>query len=88
MVVFTLFGNALSAFFIYLGQVAQLAAETFRSIFSGRIRLKLTLFQLAEIGYRSQLVVIVTGLLRERSLRLRLISNFGASAWKPPWDPW
>jgi len=61
MVVFTLLGNALSAFCIYLGQVAQLAAETFRSIFTGRIRLKLTLFQLAEIGYRSQLVVIVTG---------------------------
>lgn len=55
------FGNSVSAFFIYLGQVAFLAAETFKSIFAGRIRLKLTLYQIAEIGYRSQLVVIVTG---------------------------
>lgn len=55
------FGNSVSAFFIYLGQVAQLAGETFSSIFRGRIRVKLTLLQIAEIGYRSQLVVIVTG---------------------------
>lgn len=49
------------AFFVYLGQVAVLAAETFASIFAGRIRFKLLLQQLAEIGYRSQPVVIVTG---------------------------
>ncbi|MEI6339927.1 MAG: ABC transporter permease [Verrucomicrobiota bacterium] len=55
------FGNVVSAFFIYLGQVAQLAGETFASIFKGRIRYKLVLYQIAEIGYRSQLVVIVTG---------------------------
>ncbi len=57
----TFFGNTVSAFFIYLGQVAQLAAEAFASIFRGRIRVKLTLHQIAEIGYRSQPVVIVTG---------------------------
>jgi phospholipid/cholesterol/gamma-HCH transport system permease protein len=56
-----LFGSALSGFFLYLGQLAQLAAETFASIFKGRIRYKLTLHQIAEIGYRSQMVVIVTG---------------------------
>ncbi len=55
------FGNAVSGFFIYLGQVAQLAGETFASIFKGRIRYRLVLYQIAEIGYRSQLVVIVTG---------------------------
>jgi phospholipid/cholesterol/gamma-HCH transport system permease protein len=55
------FGNAFSGFFLYLGQVAQLAGETFGSIFRGRIRLRLTLQQIAEIGYRSQMVVIVTG---------------------------
>lgn len=55
------FGNVVSAFFIYLGQVAELAKETFASILAGRVRLKLTLHQIAEIGYRSQLVVIVTG---------------------------
>lgn len=53
--------SGLSAFCVYLGQFAMLASETFRSIFAGRIRLKLTLKQIAEIGYRSQLVVIVTG---------------------------
>jgi phospholipid/cholesterol/gamma-HCH transport system permease protein len=56
-----LFGNAFSGFFLYLGQLAQLAGETFASIFKGRIRYKLALYQIAEIGYRSQLVVIVTG---------------------------
>lgn len=56
-----LFGTLVSGFFLTLGQVAQLAGETFASIFKGRIRLKLVLFQIAEIGYRSQLVVIVTG---------------------------
>lgn len=54
-------GSALTGFFLCLGQVAQLAGETFVSIFRGRIRPKLVLYQIAEIGYRSQLVVIVTG---------------------------
>ncbi len=58
---FSFFGNAISGFCVYLGQVAQLASETFGSIFAGRIRMKLLLQQMAEIGYRSQLVVIVTG---------------------------
>lgn len=58
---FSFLGNAISGFCIYIGQVAQLAAETFGSIFAGRIRLQLLLRQMAEIGYRSQLVVIVTG---------------------------
>jgi len=61
MIVLSLFRDLFLSFFIYLGQVAELAGETFRSIFSGRVRLKLTLFQIAEIGYRSQMVVIVTG---------------------------
>lgn len=61
MTVLRFFAGAFVGFFIYLGQVAQLAAETFRSIFAGRIRWWLTLQQIAEIGYRSQLVVVVTG---------------------------
>jgi len=55
------FGNFFSGFFAHIGQVAELAGETFASIFAGRIRWKLVLHQIAEIGYRSQLVVIVTG---------------------------
>ncbi len=61
MVFLNLFGGIFSGFFIYLGQVALLAAETFVSIVKGRIRPKLVLYQIAEIGYRSQMVVVVTG---------------------------
>ncbi len=61
MILAKLFTGLFFSFFVYLGQVAELAFETFRSIFCGRIRFKLTLYQIAEIGFRSQLVVIVTG---------------------------
>jgi len=49
------------AFLIYAGQVALLSFETWGTILKGRVRLRLTLQQIAEIGYGSQLVVIVTG---------------------------
>ncbi len=45
----------------FLGQLAILAGETLSSILRGRIRIMLTLRQIAEIGFRSQLVVVVTG---------------------------
>jgi phospholipid/cholesterol/gamma-HCH transport system permease protein len=61
MALLSFFRSGLSGFTIYLGQVALLAWETFCSIFAGRIRFKLAVFQVAEIGYGSQLVVIVTG---------------------------
>ncbi|HEY5953922.1 MAG TPA: ABC transporter permease, partial [Terrimicrobiaceae bacterium] len=61
MALLDLFRSGLFSFFTYLGQVVLLAWETFRSIFAARIRFKLTLFQMAEIGYGSQLIVIVTG---------------------------
>lgn len=61
MVFLRFFSEQFLGFFVYLGQVAQLAAETFGSIFRGRIRWRLMLHQIAEIGYRSQTVVIVTG---------------------------
>ncbi|MFZ9919660.1 MAG: MlaE family ABC transporter permease [Terrimicrobiaceae bacterium] len=51
----------LSQFLAFLGQVAALAGETLLSIGAGRIRLRLVIQQIAEIGFRSQLVVIVTG---------------------------
>ena len=61
MALLNFFRSGLSGFFTYLGQVALLAWETFCSVFSGRIRFRLTLSQIAEIGYGSQLIVIVTG---------------------------
>jgi phospholipid/cholesterol/gamma-HCH transport system permease protein len=48
-------------FLASLGQVAALAGETLLSIGAGRIRPRLVIQQIAEIGFRSQLVVIVTG---------------------------
>jgi len=54
-------GTATVGFVRYLGQIALLAGEVFQSIASGRIRVRLTLTQLALIGIGSQLVVIITG---------------------------
>lgn len=53
--------DAVGSFFVGLGQVGMLAAETMASIFAGRIRPRLVVKQISEIGYGSQLVVIVTG---------------------------
>jgi len=58
------FGAMVGGFFTFvdfLGQLAMLAGETFSSILRGRVRIWLTLRQIAEIGFGSQLVVIVTG---------------------------
>lgn len=48
-------------FLAFLGEVVLLALETFRSIFCGRIRWRLVVNHIFEVGYRSQLVVLVTG---------------------------
>lgn len=57
----TALGAVFFAFCSYLGQVTELAAETVRSVFSGRVRIGLTLQQISHIGFGSQMVVIVTG---------------------------
>lgn len=61
MQVFSFFSRLVSGFLITLGQLALLTWETLVSIACGRIRVRLTLQQIAEIGFGSQLVVIVTG---------------------------
>jgi phospholipid/cholesterol/gamma-HCH transport system permease protein len=58
---FSFLGAVLFRLFEYLGEVALLAADTFRSIFTRRLRWKLFLNQIVEIGLLSQLVVIITG---------------------------
>jgi phospholipid/cholesterol/gamma-HCH transport system permease protein len=58
---FNALGTPLLAFFQYLGEVVLLAADTFRSIFTHRLRWKLFLNQVVEIGLLSQLLVIITG---------------------------
>ena len=54
-------GRAFLSFFQYLGEVVLLAVDTFRSIFTHRLRWKLFLNQIVEIGLLSQLVVVITG---------------------------
>src|SRR6202165_5808939 len=58
---FNALGGAFLAFFQYLGEVVMLAADTFRSIFTHKLRWKLFLSQIVEIGLLSQLVVVITG---------------------------
>jgi phospholipid/cholesterol/gamma-HCH transport system permease protein len=57
----TWLGAVFVRFIRYLGEVVLLAADTFRSIFTRRIRWKLFLNQIVEIGLLSQLVVVITG---------------------------
>src|SRR6202166_561989 len=58
---FNALGAPLLAFFQYLGEVVLLAADTFRSIFTHKLRWKLFLNQIVEVGLLSQLVVVITG---------------------------
>src|SRR4026208_1594719 len=58
---FNALGTPVLAFFQYLGELVLLAGDTFRSVFTHRLRWRLFLEQMVEIGLLSQLVVIVTG---------------------------
>ena len=54
-------GEILLSFTRYLGDVSLLAVETIRGVFQGKIHWRLVTRQIYEIGYRSQLVVLITG---------------------------
>jgi phospholipid/cholesterol/gamma-HCH transport system permease protein len=54
-------GAILVRFVVYLGEVALLAVDSFRSLFTRRLRWKLFLNQIVEVGLLSQVVVIITG---------------------------
>jgi phospholipid/cholesterol/gamma-HCH transport system permease protein len=56
-----LIGQLMLSFVTYLGELALLCASIGESLRHGRKRLRLILQQIAEIGYRSQPVVMVTG---------------------------
>src|SRR3954453_9829619 len=58
---FNALGAPVLAFFQYLGELVLLAADTFRSIFTHKLRWKLFLNQVVEVGLLSQLVFIITG---------------------------
>jgi len=57
----TALGRSAISFASYLGEVALLMRDTAVSVVLGRIRWKLMIHQIAEMGFRSQLVVSVTG---------------------------
>lgn len=54
-------GAAVVSVCTYLGELVVLAAATFGSIFTQKLRWRLFLNQIVEIGLRSQLVVVITG---------------------------
>jgi phospholipid/cholesterol/gamma-HCH transport system permease protein len=58
---FSAIGGAFISLFTYAGELVVLAATTFGSIFSQKLRWRLFLDQVVEIGLRSQLVVVITG---------------------------
>src|SRR5437660_8950774 len=58
---FNALGRPLIRFVQYLGEIVMLAADTFQSLFTHRLRWKLFLNQVVEIGLLSQLVVVITG---------------------------
>lgn len=58
---FQFLGASALAFFVYLGEIGKLVAEIFDSLVHGKIRMRMVLEQIAETGFRSQPVVILTG---------------------------
>ena len=54
-------GGCAIAFLTYLGEVGNLVASVAGSLVHGKIRWRMVLEQIAETGFRSQPVVIVTG---------------------------
>jgi ABC-type transporter Mla maintaining outer membrane lipid asymmetry permease subunit MlaE len=78
---FITLGTPIVSLLIYIGELVGLATETFGSIFAQKIRWRLFLQQIVEIGLRSQLVVMITGLSLERSLRLKRSSNSTSLGW-------
>lgn len=54
-------GGLVLHFLRYLGELGMLSVEVAKSLFIGKFRLQELLRQIAEIGYKSQPVVIITG---------------------------
>ena len=61
MIYFRLLGRLVLRFFAYLGELSALLGQIVGSWLHGRKRWRQFFQQIAEIGYRSQLVVIITG---------------------------
>lgn len=61
MLLIRFIGSFFISIFAYLGSLLSLAMETGYSVVKSPIRWRLVLRQMLEVGYRSQLVVLVTG---------------------------
>ena len=81
---FIAIGASLVIFVRYLGEVVLLAADTFRSAFTHRLRWRLFLQQIVEIGLLSQVVVIVTGGFTGAVFAPKPIFNLIRSGWDRP----
>jgi phospholipid/cholesterol/gamma-HCH transport system permease protein len=66
------------AFCAYLGQTVLLAGEVFASIFAGRIRWRIVLHQIVEMGFGSQAVVIITGIFTGAVFTAQIFFQFDA----------
>lgn len=73
-----LLGSLVTGFLQYLGEVALLAGGIAESLIRGKIRVRLVLQQVAEIGYRSQPVVMVTGAFTGAVLAAQSLFQFSA----------
>jgi phospholipid/cholesterol/gamma-HCH transport system permease protein len=58
---FRYLGHSVLSFLGYLGELVLLAVDSFKAMFVSPIRWRLFFKQLQEVGFRSQLVVLVTG---------------------------
>ena len=81
---FNALGTPLLAFFQYLGEVVLLAADTFRSIFTHKLRWKLFLNQIVEVGLLSQLVVVITGAFTGAVFSAQTFFNLTSWEWAQP----
>ncbi len=61
VVILSAFGQGFLGFFRYLGELGLLTRDIFESLLRGKLRVRLVLQQVVEIGHRSQPVVMVTG---------------------------
>ena len=85
---FNALGAPLLSFFQYLGEVVLLATDTFRCIFTHKLRWKLFLSQIVEIGLLSQLVVVITGGFTGAVFAAQTFFQFTRSEWDRPPVQW
>ncbi|MDB6079632.1 MAG: transporter permease [Akkermansiaceae bacterium] len=61
VVLFELLGRGFLGFFTFLGEIGLLFRDVLESLVRGKIRWRLVMEQIAEMGFRSQPVVMITG---------------------------